>query len=70
MLAELKAGRPVGVSYVSGAMFASHVLIISGYTVGDDGKAVFKTRNSWGAGGNFDMFPRDMCKVHGIFSVR
>ncbi|PIP82623.1 MAG: hypothetical protein CO113_15680 [Elusimicrobia bacterium CG_4_9_14_3_um_filter_62_55] len=70
VLAELKAGRPVGVSYVSGAMFASHVLIISGYTVGDDGKAVFKTRNSWGAGGNFDMFPRDMCKVHGIFSVR
>ncbi|MBI5595994.1 MAG: hypothetical protein HY928_07890 [Elusimicrobia bacterium] len=69
VLSELNAGRSVGLSYFTDGNWGSHVLLITGYRPdGDD--IVFKTRNSWGAGGNFDMSPKDMCKVHGIFSVR
>lgn len=70
VLAELAAGRPVGVSYFTDANWASHVIIITGYKPDGKGSVVFKTRNSWGAGGNADMHPHDMCKVHGLFSVR
>ncbi|MBI2363169.1 MAG: hypothetical protein HYV15_07285 [Elusimicrobia bacterium] len=70
VLSELAAGRPVGLSYFTDGNWGSHVLLITGYQAGDGGDIVFKTRNSWGANGNFDMRPSDMCKVHGIFSVR
>lgn len=70
VLSELRAGRPVGVSYFTDANWASHVIIITGAKSDGNGGVVFKTRNSWGAGGNADMHPHDMCKVHGLFSVR
>ena len=70
VLSELRAGRPVGVSYFTNANWASHVIIITGTAADGKGGFVFKTRNSWGAGGNADMHPHDMCKVHGLFSVR
>lgn len=70
VLSELRAGRPVGLSYFTDGNWGSHVLLITGYLAAEGGDIVFKTRNSWGAGGNFDMSPKDMCKVHGIFSVR
>jgi len=67
---ELQAGRPVAISYYTDADWGSHVLIVQGYSSDGSGGLVFKTRNSWGSGGNFDMFPHDMCKVHGVVSVR
>lgn len=70
ILSELGAGRPVGVSYFTNTNWASHVIIITGSKSDGKGGVVFKTRNSWGAGGNADMHPHDMCKVHGLFSVR
>ncbi|TBR18076.1 hypothetical protein EPO15_15585 [bacterium] len=70
VLAELRAGRPVGISYFTDANWGSHVIIITGVRADDKSGLVFKTRNSWGASGNADMSPSDMCKVHGLFSVR
>lgn len=68
--AELDAGRPVGISYFTDGNWGSHVVVITGYSAGPDGSLTFKVRNSWGADGNADMSPKDMCKVHGLFSVR
>ncbi|MFA5138406.1 MAG: hypothetical protein WC728_04165 [Elusimicrobiota bacterium] len=70
VLKELDAGRPVGVSYFTDNDWGSHVIIVTGYKTDETGGIVFKTRNSWGAGGDFNMCPDDMCKVHQLASVR
>ncbi|MBI3298258.1 MAG: hypothetical protein HYZ75_08850 [Elusimicrobia bacterium] len=70
VMSELRAGRPVGVSYFTDKKWGSHVLIIKGYRLDESGAVVFTTRNSWGASGNFDLQTSDMCKVHQVASVR
>ena len=70
LLRELKSGQPVGVSYYTDKKFGGHVIIVQGYQADPVNGVVFKTRNSWGAGGNHDMYPHDMCKMYQAVSVR
>ena len=66
--AELRAGRPVAISYYTGASGA-HALIVSGYTAAEGAAAVLKTRNSWGPGGNHDMPANQACRIYRMASV-
>ncbi|HVE14500.1 MAG TPA: C1 family peptidase [Elusimicrobiota bacterium] len=60
--AELRAGRPVAVSY------SEHSLVIKGMRSGGNG-TVFMTRNSHGPGGDVTFQPGDMCKIYETMSV-
>ena len=80
ILDELLAGRPVGVGFriplgkrwdtatEDDSDIGLHGIVIVGYETTDKG-IVFKTRNSWGQGANYDFPESRLCRVERLTTV-
>ena len=60
---ELRANRPVAVSY------AKHALVIKGMRTASDGNMTFSTRNSHGPGGDVQFRGDQLCQIYQAISV-
>jgi len=66
---ELKAGRPMAISYTTDAEGGAHALMVTGYRLAENGSVVLQTRNSWGPGSNHDISADQACTIYRMMSV-
>jgi flagellar motor protein MotB len=67
--AELKANRPVAISYYTDADGGGHALMVTGYRTAENGSLVLRTRNSWGPGSDHDISADRACTIYRMMSV-